>query len=68
VGCVRGTKAAHPTTDPTRLRIEVTVFGSGVAALFAADADAIAAVFGLLVPVHPALTFALGQRPARPAP
>lgn len=60
-------KASHPTADPVRLLIEVAVFGSGVAALFAEDADVIAAVFEVLVAVYLALTFALGQRSARPA-
>ena len=56
-------KASRPTTDPVRLLIEVAVFGS-VAALFAADAETLAAVFGVLAVAHLALTFALGQRGA----
>jgi len=37
-----------------------------VAALFAADAVVLGAIFAGLVALHLALTFALGQRPARP--
>ena len=58
-------KASHPMTDPVRLLLEVAVFGSGVVALSAADGGTLAVVFGVLVVVHLALTFALGQRPAR---
>jgi Protein of unknown function (DUF2568) len=58
-------KASRPTADPVRLLPEVGVFGAGVAALFAADAATLAAVFAALVATHLALTFALGQRPAR---
>ena len=39
------------------------MFGSGVAALFAADAAVLGSVFAGLVALHLALTFALGQRP-----
>jgi Protein of unknown function (DUF2568) len=60
-------KASHPTVDPVRLLIEVTVFGAGVAALFASDATAVAVVFAVLAVLHLALTFALGQRPERGA-
>jgi hypothetical protein len=56
-------KASRPTVDPVRLALEVAVFGSGVAALQAAEAGALAVVFGVLVVAHLALTFALGQRP-----
>jgi Protein of unknown function (DUF2568) len=58
-------KASRPTVDPIRLFLEVVVFGSGVAALFAAERTALALVFAALVVVHLALTFVLGQRPAR---
>src|SRR5512133_1052111 len=61
-------KASHPTVDPVRLVLEVLVFGSGVAALCVAGSTALAGVFGVLVVAHLALTFALGQRPGRPAP
>jgi hypothetical protein len=61
-------KASHPTVDPLRLALEVLVFGSGVAALFAARESTLGAVFGALVVVHLALTFALGQRPGRAVP
>jgi hypothetical protein len=61
-------KASHPTVDPVRLLIEAAVFGSGVAALFAADATVPAVAFAVLAALHLALTFALGQRPARVAP
>ena len=43
--------------------IEFVVFGSGVAALFAADATVLAVVFAVLAALHLVLTFALGQRP-----
>jgi Protein of unknown function (DUF2568) len=61
-------KASHPTVDPVRLALEVLVFGSGVAALFAADEATLGVVFGGLVVVHLGLTFALGQRPRRALP
>jgi hypothetical protein len=61
-------KASRPTTDPVRLLLEVALFGSGVAALVAAERTALALVFAALVAAHLGLTFALGQRPARPAP
>jgi hypothetical protein len=60
-------KASHPTIDPVRLLIEIAVFGSGVAALFAAGATVVAMIFAVLAVLHLALTFALGQRPARDA-
>jgi hypothetical protein len=60
-------KASHPTTDPVRLLLEVAVFGSGVAALWAADRTTLALVFGAVAVVHLGLTFVLGQRPATPA-
>jgi hypothetical protein len=60
-------KAAHPATDPLRLLLELAVFGSGVAALAAADKPGLALVFAALALVHLALTFALGQRPRRSA-
>lgn len=55
-------KASRPTVDPVRLALEVTVFGSGVAALLAAGSTALALVFAALAAGHLALTFALGQR------
>jgi uncharacterized protein DUF2568 len=58
-------KASRPTVDPVRLALEVAVFGSGVIALWAADARVLAAVFGALVVAHLSLTFVLRQRPAR---
>ena len=58
-------KASHPTVDPVRLVIEFLVFGSGVAALFAADAPVLAVVLAVLAALHLSLTFALGQRPDR---
>jgi hypothetical protein len=58
-------KASRPTVDPVRLVPEVGVFGAGVAALFAADQATLAVVLAALVAMHLALTFALGQRPAR---
>jgi hypothetical protein len=50
-----------------RLVLEIAVFGAGVAALCLAGPTALAIVFGVLVVVHLALTFALGQRPGRAA-
>jgi hypothetical protein len=61
-------KASHPTSDPIRLALEVTVFGWGAAALWAADRPAFAVVLAALAVVHLALTFVLGQRPPAPAP
>jgi uncharacterized membrane-anchored protein len=58
-------KASRPTVDPVRLLLELAVFGSGVAALFAADATVLGSIVAALVALHLALTFALGQRPAR---
>jgi Protein of unknown function (DUF2568) len=58
-------KASHPTVDPVRLLIEIAAFGSGVAALFVADAPVLAIVFAVLAALHLALTFAQGQRPER---
>jgi Protein of unknown function (DUF2568) len=60
-------KASRPTVDPVRLLLELAVFGSGVAALLVAGSTAPALVFALLVVLHLALTFALGQRPATTA-
>ena len=51
--------------DPVRLLIEIAVFGSGVAALFAAAAQLLVVSFAVLAALHLALTFALGQRPPR---
>jgi hypothetical protein len=58
-------RAARPTADPLRLLLEVAIFGSGVAALVAADSTGFAIVFAALVLMHLGLTFVLGQRPAR---
>jgi hypothetical protein len=58
-------KASRPTVDPVRLLLELAVFGSGVVALLLAGSTALAIIFAALVLVHLALTFALGQRPAR---
>jgi len=60
-------KASHPTVDPVRVLIEFAVFGSAVAALFAADAPVLAVIFAALAGLHLSLTFALGQRPEREA-
>jgi len=56
-------KASHPVVDPARLLIELSVFGAGIVALFAAGATVLATVFLVLAVMHLALTFALGQRP-----
>jgi hypothetical protein len=60
-------KASRPTTDPVRLLLELAVFGPAVAALWAAESHTLAFGFGVLVVLHLAFTFLLGQRPA-PAP
>ena len=61
-------KASRPTVDPVRLLLELAVFGPAVAALWAADAHTLAFGFGVLVVLHLAFTFLIGQRPAaRPA-
>jgi hypothetical protein len=57
-------KASHPTSDPLRLLLEIAVFGSGVAALLAADVETLALVLAALAVLHLALTFVLDQRPA----
>jgi uncharacterized protein DUF2568 len=59
-------KASHPTTDPVRLALEVVLFGASVVALLGADQTALALIFAALVAAHLGLTFALGQRPAKP--
>jgi len=61
-------KASHPQVDPTRLLLEVAVFGSGAGALLASGRTAPGLVFAGLAVLHLGLTFALGQRPAQPAP
>jgi hypothetical protein len=66
-GMFMSPKASRPTVDPVRLAIEFLVFGSGVAALFAADAPVLAVVLAVLAALHLVLTFALGQRPERGA-
>jgi hypothetical protein len=58
-------KASRPTVDPVRLLLELAVFGSGVVALLLAGSTVLAVVLAALVALHLALTFALGQRPAR---
>jgi hypothetical protein len=58
-------KASRPTTDPVRLLLEVAVFGPAVVALWAADSRMLAFGFGVLVVLHLAFTFLLGQRPAQ---
>ncbi len=66
-GTFMSPKASHPVVDPVRFLIEFAVFGSGVAAMFAADVPVLGVVFALLAGLHLALTFALGQRSARDA-
>ena len=60
-------KARHPAADPARLGLEVLVFGSAVAALFAADEPLQAAILGAAAVLHLGLTFPLGQRGAATA-
>ncbi|MEA2364551.1 MAG: hypothetical protein QOI32_63 [Thermoleophilaceae bacterium] len=62
-GVFMSPKASHPTTDPARLALELVLFGSGVAALFAADQTTLAAILAALIALHLVLTFALSQRP-----
>ena len=66
-GAFLAPKASHPTVDPVRLLLEVAAFGSGLAALLASGRTVLGLVFAGLVVLHLGLTFALGQRPARPA-
>jgi hypothetical protein len=59
-------KASRPTVDPVRLLLELAVFGPAVAGLWAADSHTLAFGLGVLVVLHLAFTFLLGQRPAAP--
>ena len=58
-------KASRPTTDPVRLLLELAVFGPAVVALWATGSHLLAFGFGVLVVLHLAFTFLLGQRPAQ---
>lgn len=49
-------------TDPSRLLLELAIFGSGAAALFAVDRPGLGYLFAGLAVLHLRLTFALGQR------
>src|SRR5215212_7080716 len=60
-GVFMSPKASHPTRDPVRILLELALFGSGVAALFAADRPALAVILAALVALHLTLTFALRQ-------
>jgi len=66
-GAFLAPKASHPTVDPVRLLLEVAAFGSGLAALPPRAGPCSAWWSPGLVVLHLGLTFALGQRPARPA-
>jgi hypothetical protein len=55
-------KAKRRVGDPWRLAVELLVFGGAVAALVDADQPVLAIVLGVLVALHLALTFVLGQR------
>ena len=53
---------ARVQSDPSRLVLEVAIFGSGAAALFAVDRPVLGYLFVGLAALHLGLTFALGQR------
>jgi len=61
-GTFMSPKAAHPVRDPTRIVLEVVLFGAGVAALAAAGRTTLAIVLAALVLLHLGLTFPLRQR------
>ena len=67
VGRLPGAEGVATTVDPVRLLLEVAAFGTGLAALLASGRTVLGLVFAGLVVLHLGLTFALGQRPARPA-
>jgi hypothetical protein len=51
---------SHVQADPSRLLLELAIFGSGTAALFAVDRPMLGYLFAGLVALHLGLTFALG--------
>ncbi len=55
-------KAPMRTTDPTRIFVELAVFGCAVTALGHAGRPKLAVVFGAAVALHLILTFPLDQR------
>ena len=55
-------RAALRVEDPVRIVAEVLIFGVAVAALAAAGRPRLAIAFAVMVAVHLALTFPLGQR------
>jgi Protein of unknown function (DUF2568) len=62
-GVYMSPKAVRPIVgDPSRVLAELLLFGLAVAALAAAGHGALAVAFGVLVAVHLAATFPLGQR------
>jgi hypothetical protein len=48
--------------DPSRLLLELAIFGAGVGALAGSDGTGLAVGLGLAVAVHLGATFVLGQR------
>jgi hypothetical protein len=63
-GLALAPKSERRVSDPARLAFEVLLFGAAAAALVAAGRAVLGIAFGLLVLVHLALTFPLGQRVA----
>lgn len=62
-GVYMSPKAARPIVgDPSRVLAEILLFGLAVAALAAAGHGPLALVFGIVVALHLAATFPLGQR------
>ncbi len=55
-------RAPMRTTDPSRIVLEIAVFGCAVGALAQAERPKLAVVLAVAVAVHLALTFPLGQR------
>jgi len=55
-------KAPRPTRDPWRLLLELTVFGAGALAFWAAGMETVALVAAAAAAAHLVATFALGQR------
>jgi hypothetical protein len=63
-GLALAPKSERRVSDPARLAFELLLFGAAAAALVAAGRALLGIVFGLLVLVHLALRFPLGQRVA----
>ena len=55
-------KARRPQADPSRLLLELAVFGGGTLAFAAAGLETSAVVLGIATAAHLVATFVLGQR------